>query len=71
MVHLSSKRTLVLLSFSRSEESARKAHINLNGEKLQCGENSVTLYLSYVDSGTWLLHWHQQLQAYVRSAIIV
>ncbi|KAK1900289.1 Alkylated DNA repair protein alkB like 8 [Dissostichus eleginoides] len=34
----------------RSEESARKAHINLNGEKLQCGENSVTLYLSYVDS---------------------
>ncbi|KAI4815854.1 hypothetical protein KUCAC02_005981 [Chaenocephalus aceratus] len=36
----------------RSEESARKAHINLNGEKLQCGENSVTLYLSYVDSVT-------------------
>ncbi|KAK5868536.1 hypothetical protein PBY51_009541 [Eleginops maclovinus] len=36
----------------RSEESARKAHIHLNGEKLQCGENSVTLYLSYVDSVT-------------------
>ncbi|XP_054456783.1 alkylated DNA repair protein alkB homolog 8 [Anoplopoma fimbria] len=36
----------------RSEESARKAHINLNGEKLQCGENSVTLYLSYVNSVT-------------------
>ncbi|XP_059186442.1 alkylated DNA repair protein alkB homolog 8 [Centropristis striata] len=36
----------------RCEESARKAHIHLNGEKLQCGENSVTLYLSYVDSVT-------------------
>ncbi|XP_029302280.1 alkylated DNA repair protein alkB homolog 8 [Cottoperca gobio] len=36
----------------RSEESARKAHIHLNGEKLQCGETSVTLYLSYVDSVT-------------------
>ncbi|XP_031716374.1 alkylated DNA repair protein alkB homolog 8 [Anarrhichthys ocellatus] len=36
----------------RSEESARKAHTHLNGEKLQCGENSVTLYLSYVDSVT-------------------
>ncbi|CAJ1065618.1 LOW QUALITY PROTEIN: alkylated DNA repair protein alkB homolog 8 [Xyrichtys novacula] len=34
----------------RSEESAQKAHIHLNGEKLQCGDNSVTLYLSYVDS---------------------
>lgn len=34
----------------RSEESARKAHAQLNGERLQCGENSVTLYLSYVDS---------------------
>uniref|UniRef100_A0A3Q1HRX3 tRNA (carboxymethyluridine(34)-5-O)-methyltransferase n=1 Tax=Anabas testudineus TaxID=64144 RepID=A0A3Q1HRX3_ANATE len=38
----------------RSQESARKAHMHLNGEKLQCGENSVTLYLSYVDSGTCL-----------------
>uniref|UniRef100_A0A8C9YMS0 tRNA (carboxymethyluridine(34)-5-O)-methyltransferase n=1 Tax=Sander lucioperca TaxID=283035 RepID=A0A8C9YMS0_SANLU len=36
----------------RSEESAWKAHIHLNGKKLQCGENSVTLYLSYVDSVT-------------------
>uniref|UniRef100_A0A8C2X4M6 AlkB homolog 8, tRNA methyltransferase n=1 Tax=Cyclopterus lumpus TaxID=8103 RepID=A0A8C2X4M6_CYCLU len=36
----------------RSEASARKAHIHLNGEKLQCGENSVTLYLSYVNSVT-------------------
>ncbi|XP_044059506.1 alkylated DNA repair protein alkB homolog 8 [Siniperca chuatsi] len=36
----------------RSEESARKAHIHLNGQKLQCGESSVTLYLSYVDSVT-------------------
>ncbi|XP_070762377.1 tRNA (carboxymethyluridine(34)-5-O)-methyltransferase alkbh8 isoform X1 [Enoplosus armatus] len=36
----------------RSEESARKAHIHLNGQKLQCGENSVTLYLGYVDSVT-------------------
>uniref|UniRef100_A0A3Q3WZG6 tRNA (carboxymethyluridine(34)-5-O)-methyltransferase n=1 Tax=Mola mola TaxID=94237 RepID=A0A3Q3WZG6_MOLML len=34
----------------RSEECARKAHIHLNGQKLQCGENSVTLYLGYVDS---------------------
>ncbi|XP_068440200.1 alkylated DNA repair protein alkB homolog 8 [Clinocottus analis] len=33
----------------RSEESARKAHIHLNGKKLQCGETSVTLYLSYVN----------------------
>uniref|UniRef100_A0A7N8XTQ4 tRNA (carboxymethyluridine(34)-5-O)-methyltransferase n=1 Tax=Mastacembelus armatus TaxID=205130 RepID=A0A7N8XTQ4_9TELE len=30
--------------------SARKAHTHLNGQKLQCGENSVTLYLSYVNS---------------------
>ncbi|XP_028275349.1 alkylated DNA repair protein alkB homolog 8 isoform X2 [Parambassis ranga] len=37
----------------RSEESARKAHIHLNGQKLQCEENSVTLYLSYVDSVTY------------------
>ncbi|XP_033486468.2 tRNA (carboxymethyluridine(34)-5-O)-methyltransferase alkbh8 [Epinephelus lanceolatus] len=36
----------------RSEESARKAHIHLNGEKLQCRESNVTLYLSYVDSVT-------------------
>ncbi|KAM9359812.1 tRNA (carboxymethyluridine(34)-5-O)-methyltransferase alkbh8 [Symphorus nematophorus] len=36
----------------RSEEGARKAHIHLNGQKLQCGESSVTLYLSYVDSVT-------------------
>uniref|UniRef100_UPI0037E70F68 alkylated DNA repair protein alkB homolog 8 n=1 Tax=Semicossyphus pulcher TaxID=241346 RepID=UPI0037E70F68 len=35
-----------------SEESARKAHVHLNGQKLQCGENSVSLYLSYVDSVT-------------------
>ncbi|XP_022604197.1 alkylated DNA repair protein alkB homolog 8 [Seriola dumerili] len=36
----------------RSEESAQRAHVHLNGQKLQCGENSVTLYLSYVDSVT-------------------
>uniref|UniRef100_A0A8C8DZG6 AlkB homolog 8, tRNA methyltransferase n=1 Tax=Oryzias sinensis TaxID=183150 RepID=A0A8C8DZG6_9TELE len=35
---------------SRSEDGARKAHANLNGWKLQCGESSITLYLSYVDS---------------------
>ncbi|XP_047450942.1 alkylated DNA repair protein alkB homolog 8 isoform X2 [Mugil cephalus] len=34
----------------RSEESAQKAYINLNGQTLQCEENSVTLYLCYVDS---------------------
>nr|XP_057935300.1 alkylated DNA repair protein alkB homolog 8 [Doryrhamphus excisus] len=34
----------------RSEEDSWKAHISLNGQKLQCGENSVTMYLSYVDS---------------------
>ncbi|XP_015244795.1 PREDICTED: alkylated DNA repair protein alkB homolog 8 isoform X1 [Cyprinodon variegatus] len=34
----------------RSEDGARKAHAQLNGQKLQSGENSVTLYLSYVDS---------------------
>ncbi|XP_071402708.1 tRNA (carboxymethyluridine(34)-5-O)-methyltransferase alkbh8-like, partial [Centroberyx affinis] len=34
----------------RSEESAQKAHVLLNGEQLQCGENSVTLYLSFVNS---------------------
>ncbi|XP_005815060.1 alkylated DNA repair protein alkB homolog 8 [Xiphophorus maculatus] len=34
----------------RSEDDARKAHTQLNGQKLQSGENSVTLYLSYVDS---------------------
>ncbi|XP_029027315.1 alkylated DNA repair protein alkB homolog 8 [Betta splendens] len=32
------------------EECAQKAHIHLNGKKLQSGENSVTLYLSYVNS---------------------
>ncbi|XP_034556271.1 LOW QUALITY PROTEIN: alkylated DNA repair protein alkB homolog 8 [Notolabrus celidotus] len=36
----------------RSEESAQKAHLHLNGQKLQCGENIVTLYLSYVNSVT-------------------
>ncbi|KAM6987734.1 tRNA (carboxymethyluridine(34)-5-O)-methyltransferase alkbh8 isoform 2-T2 [Tautogolabrus adspersus] len=36
----------------RSEESAQKAHVHLNGQKLQCAENSVTLYLSYVHSVT-------------------
>ncbi|XP_023144698.2 alkylated DNA repair protein alkB homolog 8 [Amphiprion ocellaris] len=36
----------------RSEESARNAHVHLNGQMLQCGENSVTLYLSYVESVT-------------------
>ncbi|XP_008423742.1 alkylated DNA repair protein alkB homolog 8 isoform X3 [Poecilia reticulata] len=35
----------------RSEDDARKAHTQLNGQKLLSGENSVTLYLSYVDSG--------------------
>ncbi|XP_060929378.1 alkylated DNA repair protein alkB homolog 8 [Limanda limanda] len=34
----------------RSEESARKALVHLNGHKLQCGDNGVTLYLSYVNS---------------------
>uniref|UniRef100_UPI003AB0044F tRNA (carboxymethyluridine(34)-5-O)-methyltransferase alkbh8 isoform X1 n=1 Tax=Centroberyx gerrardi TaxID=166262 RepID=UPI003AB0044F len=34
----------------RSEESAQKAHVLLNGEQLQCGESSVTLYLSFVNS---------------------
>ncbi|XP_037534400.1 alkylated DNA repair protein alkB homolog 8 [Nematolebias whitei] len=34
----------------RAEDDARKAHTLLNGQKLQCGESSVTLYLSYVDS---------------------
>ncbi|XP_043976190.1 alkylated DNA repair protein alkB homolog 8 [Gambusia affinis] len=34
----------------RSEDDARKAHTQLNGQKLQSGENSVALYLSYVDS---------------------
>ncbi|KAK2912599.1 alkylated DNA repair protein alkB homolog 8 [Channa argus] len=34
----------------RLEESAQKAHIHLNGHKLQFGENNVTLYLSYVHS---------------------
>nr|XP_020475654.1 alkylated DNA repair protein alkB homolog 8 isoform X2 [Monopterus albus] len=36
----------------RLEESAWKAHKYLNGQRLQCGENSVTLYLSYVNSVT-------------------
>ncbi|KAK5609375.1 hypothetical protein CRENBAI_010798 [Crenichthys baileyi] len=34
----------------RFEDGARKAHAQLNGQKLQSGENSVTFYLSYVDS---------------------
>ncbi|XP_041851484.1 alkylated DNA repair protein alkB homolog 8 [Melanotaenia boesemani] len=37
----------------RCEDSAQKAHAHLNGQKLQCGETSVTLYLSYVDSVTY------------------
>ncbi|KAF0030531.1 hypothetical protein F2P81_017262 [Scophthalmus maximus] len=36
----------------RSDESARKALVHLNGQKLHCGENGVTLYLSYVNSVT-------------------
>ncbi|KAM9317771.1 tRNA (carboxymethyluridine(34)-5-O)-methyltransferase alkbh8 [Pholidichthys leucotaenia] len=36
----------------RSEECARKAHTHLNGQKLQCLENSVTLYLAYVSTVT-------------------
>ncbi|XP_022051603.1 alkylated DNA repair protein alkB homolog 8 isoform X2 [Acanthochromis polyacanthus] len=36
----------------RSEESARNAHVHLNGQMIQCGDNSVTLYLSYVESVT-------------------
>lgn len=36
----------------RSEESAQKAHSQLNGQQMQCGENRVTLYLSYVKSVT-------------------
>uniref|UniRef100_A0A8C5FZF1 tRNA (carboxymethyluridine(34)-5-O)-methyltransferase n=1 Tax=Gouania willdenowi TaxID=441366 RepID=A0A8C5FZF1_GOUWI len=35
----------------RSQESAQKAHFHLNGGKLMCGENGVTLYLSFIDSG--------------------
>ncbi|XP_056140011.1 alkylated DNA repair protein alkB homolog 8 isoform X2 [Lampris incognitus] len=34
----------------RSEDVAQKAHARLNGLQLQCGENSVTLYLTYVNS---------------------
>ncbi|XP_028320964.1 alkylated DNA repair protein alkB homolog 8 isoform X2 [Gouania willdenowi] len=34
----------------RSQESAQKAHFHLNGGKLMCGENGVTLYLSFIDS---------------------
>ncbi|KAM9853847.1 tRNA (carboxymethyluridine(34)-5-O)-methyltransferase alkbh8 [Aulostomus maculatus] len=36
----------------RSEENALKAHAQLNGQTLHCGENLVTLYLSYVESVT-------------------
>lgn len=36
----------------RCEESALKAYMHLNGQKLQCGESSVTLYLAYVSSVT-------------------
>uniref|UniRef100_A0A8C6TZC9 AlkB homolog 8, tRNA methyltransferase n=1 Tax=Neogobius melanostomus TaxID=47308 RepID=A0A8C6TZC9_9GOBI len=36
----------------RSEESAQKAHIDLNGLKMQCGEDIVTLYFSFVESET-------------------
>ncbi|XP_008307998.1 alkylated DNA repair protein alkB homolog 8 [Cynoglossus semilaevis] len=36
----------------RSEESAREAVTQLNGLKLHCEENNVTLYLSYVTSVT-------------------
>lgn len=31
--------------------------MQLNGKKLQSGESSVTLYLSYVYSGTHFNHW--------------
>ncbi|CAL8361566.1 unnamed protein product [Merluccius merluccius] len=34
----------------RSEQSAQKAHGLLNGHVLRCGDNGVTLYLSFVDS---------------------
>ncbi|XP_069545028.1 alkylated DNA repair protein alkB homolog 8 [Brachyistius frenatus] len=34
----------------RSEENARKAQVHLNGQNLPCGGNSVTLYLSFVNS---------------------
>lgn len=37
--------------FPSSENSAQKAHIQLNGEKIACGDSSVTLYLSFVSSG--------------------
>uniref|UniRef100_I3JBX6 tRNA (carboxymethyluridine(34)-5-O)-methyltransferase n=1 Tax=Oreochromis niloticus TaxID=8128 RepID=I3JBX6_ORENI len=36
----------------RCEESALKAYTHLNGQKLQCGESSVMLYLAYVSSVT-------------------
>lgn len=36
---------------SRSEDCAQKAHIQLSGENIPCGESSVTLYLSFVSSG--------------------
>uniref|UniRef100_A0A672Z536 tRNA (carboxymethyluridine(34)-5-O)-methyltransferase n=1 Tax=Sphaeramia orbicularis TaxID=375764 RepID=A0A672Z536_9TELE len=36
----------------RLEESAQKAHTLLNGQKMKCGEDSVTLYLSFVNSVT-------------------
>ncbi|XP_075905974.1 tRNA (carboxymethyluridine(34)-5-O)-methyltransferase alkbh8 isoform X2 [Nelusetta ayraudi] len=34
----------------RSEDCAQKAHIQLSGENIPCGESSVTLYLSFVSS---------------------
>uniref|UniRef100_A0A3Q4H912 AlkB homolog 8, tRNA methyltransferase n=1 Tax=Neolamprologus brichardi TaxID=32507 RepID=A0A3Q4H912_NEOBR len=37
----------------RCEESALKAYTHLNGQKLQCGESSVMLCLSYVNSVTY------------------
>lgn len=43
-----------LVFASRSEACAHKAHAQLNGEKLECEGNTVTLYLSYVKSGTHL-----------------
>uniref|UniRef100_A0A8C6NIY5 tRNA (carboxymethyluridine(34)-5-O)-methyltransferase n=1 Tax=Nothobranchius furzeri TaxID=105023 RepID=A0A8C6NIY5_NOTFU len=36
----------------RCEEDATNAHTRLNGQKLLCAENSVVLYLSYVNSVT-------------------
>lgn len=44
--------------------------MHLNGQKLQCGESSVTLYLAYVSSGTFTFSTFRNIMSPLKYTLV-